>query len=129
MCFVIFFEQLKYTGIFPTKGEASNAPVAPVICNHCPDILRIERTTNFHSSELCCCDLLIVEALLFLICFPMNYRDILVKINSENNSEITSFFFYFILFFLLIFFFFFVFTVCKKQSVYEFSAKSLAQKV
>ena len=50
-----------------------------------------------------------------LICFPMNYRDFSVKINGENNSEITIF----------------IFTVCKKKkrSFYEFSAKSLAQKV
>ena len=49
----------------------------------------------------------------FLICFPMNYRDFSVKINGENNSEITIF----------------IFTVCKKRSFYEFSAKSRAQKV
>ena len=49
----------------------------------------------------------------FLICFPMNYRDFSVKINGENNSEIMIF----------------IFTVCKKRSFYEFSAKSLAQKV
>ena len=49
----------------------------------------------------------------FLICFPMNYRDFSVKINGENNSEITIF----------------IFTVCKKRSFYEFSTKSLAQKV
>ena len=36
-----------------------------------------------------------------------------MKINGENNSEIIIF----------------IFTVCKKRSVYEFSAKSLAQKV
>ena len=36
-----------------------------------------------------------------------------MKINSENNSEITIF----------------IFTVCKKRSFYEFLAKSLAQKV
>ena len=49
----------------------------------------------------------------FLICFPMNYRDFSVKINGENSSEITIF----------------IFTVCKKRKFYEFSAKSLAQKV
>ena len=51
----------------------------------------------------------------FLICFPMNYRDFSVKINGENNSEITIF----------------IFTVCKKTNrrFYDFSAKSLAQKV
>ena len=49
----------------------------------------------------------------FLICFPMNYRDFSVKINGENNSEITIF----------------IFTGCKKRRFYEFSAKSLAQKV
>ena len=49
----------------------------------------------------------------FLICFPMNYKDFSVKINGENNSEITIF----------------NFTVCKKQSFYEFLAKSPAQKV
>ena len=49
----------------------------------------------------------------FLICFPMNYRDFSVKINGENNSEITIF----------------IFTVCKKRSFYEFSTKNLAQKV
>ena len=43
----------------------------------------------------------------------MNYRDFSVKINGENNSEITIF----------------IFTVCKKRSFYEFSAKSRAQKV
>ena len=43
----------------------------------------------------------------------MNYRDFSVKINGENNSEITIF----------------IFTVFKKLSFYEFSAKSLAQKV
>ena len=44
----------------------------------------------------------------------MNYRDFSVKINGENNSEITNF----------------IFTVCKKFFFfYEFSAKSLAQKV
>ena len=48
----------------------------------------------------------------FLICFPMNYRDFLVKINGENNSEVTTF----------------IITVCKKRSFYEFSAKSLAPK-
>ena len=48
-----------------------------------------------------------------LICFPMNYRNFSVKINSENNSENTIF----------------IFTVCKKHFFYEFSAKSLAQKV
>ena len=37
----------------------------------------------------------------FLICFPMNYRDFSVKINGENNSEITIF----------------IFTVCKKTEV------------
>ena len=41
----------------------------------------------------------------------MNYRDFSVKMNGENNNEITIF----------------IFTVCKK-SFYEFSAKSLAQK-
>ena len=49
----------------------------------------------------------------FLICFPMNYIDFTVKINGENNNEITIL----------------IFTVCKKWSFYEFSAKSLAQKV
>ena len=29
----------------------------------------------------------------FLICFPMNYRNFSVKINGENNSEITIFIF------------------------------------
>ena len=56
------------------------------------------------------------ENVTFLIhvCFPMNYRDFSVKINGENISEIMIF----------------IFTVCKKKrSVYEFSAKSLAQKV
>ena len=43
----------------------------------------------------------------------MNYRDFSVKINGENNSEITIF----------------IFTVCKKTEFLEFSAKSLAQKV
>ena len=43
----------------------------------------------------------------------MTYRDSSVKINGENNSEITIF----------------NFTVCKKRSFYEFSAKSLAQKI
>ena len=43
----------------------------------------------------------------------MNYRDFSVKINGENNSEITIF----------------IFTACKKRRFYEFSAKSLAQKV
>ena len=43
----------------------------------------------------------------------MNYRDFSVKINGENNSDIMVF----------------IFTVFKKQSFYEFSAKSLAQKV
>ena len=47
------------------------------------------------------------------MCFPMNYTDFSVKINGENNSEIMIF----------------IFIVCKKQSFYEFSAKSLAQKV
>ena len=41
------------------------------------------------------------------------YRDFLVKINGENNSEIMIF----------------IFDVCKKRSFNEFSAKSLAQKV
>ena len=41
------------------------------------------------------------------------YRDFSVKINGENNSEITIF----------------IFTVCKNRSFYEFSARSLAQKV
>ena len=54
-----------------------------------------------------------MEDAVFLICFQMNYRDFSVKINGENNSEITVF----------------IFTVCKKQSFYEVSAKSLAQKV
>ena len=59
-----------------------------------------------------------------LICFPMKYRDFSVKINSENNSEITkinsennseitNF----------------IFTVCKKTGFYQFSAKSHAQNV
>ena len=48
-----------------------------------------------------------------LICFPMNYRDFSMKINGENNSEITIF----------------IFTVCKKRSFDELLAKSLAQKV
>ena len=43
----------------------------------------------------------------------MNYTDFSVKINGENYSEITIF----------------IFTVCKKRSFYEFSVKSLAQKV
>ena len=30
---------------------------------------------------------------LFLMCFPMNYRDFSVKINGESNSEITIFIF------------------------------------
>ena len=50
---------------------------------------------------------------LFLMCFPMNYRDFSVKINGESNSEIAIF----------------IFTDCKKRCLYEFSAKSLAQKV
>ena len=45
----------------------------------------------------------------FLICFPMKYRDFSVKINSESTI--------------------FIFTVCKKLAFYEFSTKSLAQKV
>ena len=53
------------------------------------------------------------EQTVFLICFPMKYRDFSVKINSENNSENTIF----------------IFTVCKKRAFYEFSDKSLAQKV
>ena len=43
----------------------------------------------------------------------MNYRDFSVKINGENNSEITIF----------------IFTVCKKRRFDEFSAKGVAQKV
>ena len=42
----------------------------------------------------------------------MNYRDFSVKINGENNSENTIF----------------IFTICKKRSFYEFSAKRLTQK-
>ena len=34
-----------------------------------------------------------IEHVNVLICFPMNYRDFSVKINSENNSEITIFIF------------------------------------
>ena len=49
----------------------------------------------------------------FLICFPMTYKGFSVKINSENNGEITIF----------------IFTVCKNRSFYEFLAKSLVQKV
>ena len=48
----------------------------------------------------------------------MNYRDFSVKINGENNSEITIFIFT---------------SFCKKKKkkrrFYEFSDKSLAQKV
>ena len=42
----------------------------------------------------------------------MNYSNFSVKLKGENNSEITIF----------------IFTVCKKRSFYEFSAKSHAQK-
>ena len=47
-----------------------------------------------------------------LLCFPMNYRDFSVKINGENNSEITIF----------------IFTVCKKRSFYEFWLKVLPKR-
>ena len=50
---------------------------------------------------------------MFLICFPMNNRAFSVKINGENNSEVTIF----------------IFTACEKRSFYEFSAISLIQKV
>ena len=53
------------------------------------------------------------ELNIFLICFPMNYRGFSSKINGENNSAITIF----------------IFIVCKKRKFYEFSAKSLAQKL
>ena len=43
----------------------------------------------------------------------MNYRDFSVKINGKNNSEITIC----------------IFTVYKKRSFYEFSAKIISQKV
>ena len=61
----------------------------------------------------CLAQLRHIKKYYFLIRSPMNYRDFSVKINGENNSEIAIF----------------IFTVCKKRSFYEFSAKGLAQKL